>query len=306
MRAFFREIPAYDSFVKIEPVNKGWSSDKKYYIETAAGEKLLLRVADIVEYERKKNELDVMKRISALGINMSQPLDCGTCNSGANVYTLLTWCEGEEAKTLLPALAETEQYALGLKAGGILKSIHTIEPYPKSSEWAKSYGGKIDGYIEKYKNCGMTFDGDKTMLDYIKQNRHLINNRPMCLTHGDFHAGNLVISPEKELYVIDFQRYRIIDPYCALMSIMFSADVSPHFATGQLRGYFDGEPPEDFWELLAFYLAAVSINAIPWSIPFGQEEIDFSYKMIENILHWFDHMKNPVPTWYLKDFYVHG
>ena len=299
-----RDIPGYDTFVKIEPVEKGWSSDKKYYIETAADEKLLLRVADIIEYERKKKEIDVMKRISALGINMSQPIDFGICNGGKNVYTLLTWCEGKEAKVILPMLTETEQYVIGLKAGEILKRIHTIETYPESSDWVKSYSAKIDNYIEKYKNCGMTFDGDKLMLNHVEQNRHLLENRPTCLTHGDFHVGNLVISPEKDLYVIDFQRYRIIDAYCALMSIMFSADVSPHFATGQLRGYFDGEPPEDFWELLAFYLAAVSINSIPWSIPFGQEEIDFSYKMIENILHWFDNMKNPVPTWYLKDFHV--
>jgi len=150
----------------------------------------------------------------------------------------------------------------------------------------------------------MKFNGDNFFLDYINQNWRLLENRPMCLTHGDFHVGNLVISPNKELYVIDFQRYRIVDPYSAFMSIMFSANISPHFATGQIRGYFNGEPPENFWGLLAFYLTAVNINALPWSIPFGQEEIDFAYNMIEKVLSWFDNMKNPVPTWYLKDFHV--
>jgi len=42
-----QDIKSYYEFTKIEPVNKGWSSDKKYYIETADDRKLLLRVADI-------------------------------------------------------------------------------------------------------------------------------------------------------------------------------------------------------------------------------------------------------------------
>ena len=47
------DIPQYDTFTKIEPLNKGWSSDKKYVVETDDGKWMLLRVADIVEYERK-------------------------------------------------------------------------------------------------------------------------------------------------------------------------------------------------------------------------------------------------------------
>ena len=48
------DIKNYETFIKIEPVNKGLSRDKKYYVETANGQRLLLRVSDISEYERKK------------------------------------------------------------------------------------------------------------------------------------------------------------------------------------------------------------------------------------------------------------
>lgn len=137
-----KNIKNYETFTKIEPINKGWSSDKKYYIETVSEEKRLLRIADISEYEQKSREVDIMKRISALGINMSQPIDFGTCCNGRNVYQLLTWCEGEEAKVLLPSLSETEQYTFGIEAGRILKEIHTIETYPPSSDWSESYGKK--------------------------------------------------------------------------------------------------------------------------------------------------------------------
>lgn len=44
----FSDILAFDTFTKIEPVSKGFSSGKKYYIETADGKRLLFRVADLV------------------------------------------------------------------------------------------------------------------------------------------------------------------------------------------------------------------------------------------------------------------
>lgn len=57
------DIPQYKNWTKIEPINKGWSSDKKYYIETKDSEKLLLRVSDISEYEIKKVEYEAIKKL---------------------------------------------------------------------------------------------------------------------------------------------------------------------------------------------------------------------------------------------------
>jgi len=125
-----QDIKAYNTFTKIEPVNKGWSSDKKYYIQTADGRKLLLRVADISEYDRKKAEYEMMKKVAALDVSISQPVDFGICDNGKSVYSLLTWCDGEDAGTILPRLTETEQYVLGIKSGEILKKFHSI-PAPK-------------------------------------------------------------------------------------------------------------------------------------------------------------------------------
>ncbi len=299
--ADLRGVPGQETFVRVEPVNKGWSRDSKYYLETAGGEKRLLRVADIAELPRKQRELETMRRIAALGIPMSQPLHMGVCGEGRHVFLLLTWCEGREASLALPALPEGEQYRLGLQAGDILRRIHALEVYPPSAEWGEAYGRVLDDYVESYKSCGMAFEGDALLLDFVHKHRGLVKLRPRCLTHGDFHTGNLIVSPEGGLFVIDFQRCGVSDPYRALSAVMFSADVSPCFATGQLRGYFGGEPPADFWPLLRFYLAAVSLHALPWSARYGRQEIDFALRMNANILRWFDRMNALVPAWYLSD-----
>lgn len=47
------EIKNYETFKTIEKINKGWSNDKKYFVETCFGEQLLLRIADVSMHNDK-------------------------------------------------------------------------------------------------------------------------------------------------------------------------------------------------------------------------------------------------------------
>lgn len=302
--ACLHDIPDYDTFSKIELLDKGWSSDKKYMEETADGRRLLLRVADIAEYDRKKAEFEMMQRVAALGVPMAQPLDFGTCGGGRKMYQLLSWVDGEDAETVLPLLTEMEQYVLGLKAGEILRKIHSI-PAPETQEdWETRFNRKTSAKIQKYRECGLRFEGDKKVIAYIEQNRGLLANRPQCYQHGDYHVGNMIISGNSTVSIIDWNRPDYGDPWEEFNRIVWSATASPYFATGQLRGYFGGEPLLKFFKLLTFYIASNTLSSIYWAIPFGQSEIDTMMKQTQDVLHWFDNMQNPVPTWYLKDFYM--
>ena len=44
-------------FTHIEPINKGWSSDNKYYAKTADDKQFLIRTADISQYEHRKQNM---------------------------------------------------------------------------------------------------------------------------------------------------------------------------------------------------------------------------------------------------------
>jgi len=101
------------------------------------------------------------------------------------------------------------------------------------------------------------------------------------------------------LYIIDFDRYDFGDPWEEFNRITFSAALSPHFATGQLDGYFGGKPPLEFFKLMAFYICANAVSSLPWAADFGQDEVDTMLRQAEDVLEWFDNMRNPVPTWYL-------
>ena len=291
----------FEVFTKVEPITKGWSEDKKYCVTTEEGTKYLLRITPISRYETRKSLFAMLERVAALDIPMCVPVEFGTCYKG--VYSLQSWIDGEDLEAVLPLLSETEQYVLGFKSGEIARKMHTI-PAPKTQEdWASRFNRKTDMKIQKYHECGLRFEGDDYVIAYIERNRHLLDNRPQCFQHGDYHVGNMMLE-SGELKIIDFDRYDFGDPWEEFNRIVWSATASPHFATGQLRGYFGSEPPLEFFKLLAFYIASNTLSSIYWAVPFGPSDLDTMMKQAQDVLTWFDNMKNPVPTWYLKDFYI--
>lgn len=294
-----KDIPNFDTFVKIEPIHKGWSGDKKYYIEAKNGSRLLLRVSDVTAYEEKQKEYDTMKKMSAAGMKMPLPISFGVCENGKSVYQLLTWCDGIEAKEALYDLSEDEQYAYGEKAAAVVKLMETIDYAPASQEWANSYKKRIDRYIELYHNCGYTFFGDDVILTYLQENIGCIGDRPTALMHMDFQTDNMVISPDGELYTIDFQMCGVADPYHVLTGAGVRAMYSIPFAMGQIHGYFGKTVPVDFWEKYNHYMLSEMLYAFTVGVHMEEER--------KETLHMFDdeveRIKNngsPIPAWYQK------
>ncbi|NLO46724.1 MAG: phosphotransferase [Clostridiales bacterium] len=291
----------FGTFIKSEPVEKGWSEDKKTCVTAKDGTKYLLRVSPISRYETRKSLFTMLEKAAALDIPMCVPVEFGTCEDG--VYSIQSWIDGEDLETVLPALSETEQYVLGLKSGEIIRKIHTLPAPETQEEWESRFNRKTDMKIKKYLACGLRFDGDEHILAYIEENRHLLKKRPQSFQHGDYHVGNMMVE-RGELTIIDFDRYDFGDPWEEFNRIVWSAAASPQFATGQLRGYFGGEPPLAFFKLLAFYIAVNTLSSIYWAIPFGPSDLDTMMKQAQDVLEWFDNMNNPKPTWYLDDVCV--
>ena len=303
-----RDTRIFATIVKREPIMKGWSSDKKYCIETAGGRRLLLRVSDITEFDRRKTEYEMVQKVANLGVPMSVPVEFGTCEDG--VYSIYSWIEGEDIKPVLPKFSQEQQYAFGLKAGEMLRKIHSIPTPENQANWEESFnrmaenkirnylGCAVESKVHDYLGCGLRFEGDGYILGYIEKNSHLIKNRPLCFLHGDYHPGNMMIEND-ELKIIDFNRCSYGDPWEDFNCIEWDAALSPHFATGQLRGYFGGEPPLEFFMTLAFYIACNQLAYIH-GVAVGLNDFDVMTNQARDVLAWFVNMNNPVPAWYVK------
>ena len=283
-------------FVSREEINRGWSGDKKYCVTDSGNNKFLLRISPIEMYDRKKEEFGFMKRVEALGIPMCRPIEFGTCDEG--VYSIQSWIDGNDAENILPSLSDRQAYVYGIDAGKILKRIHSISAPDNAEDWELRFNKKIDRKIQGYNDCPIKYENGKLFLDYIEKNRHLLSNRPQCCQHGDYHSGNMMIDTNGDLTVIDFNRNDCGDPWEEFNRIVWCAQAYPSFASGMVDGYFDGEPPLEFWKLLALYISSNTLSSLYWAIPFGEAEITTMRNQAKEVLDWYDNMKNPIPTWY--------
>lgn len=297
--SIFSDIPSYYKWINIEKINKGWSKDRKFYVVNNKNEKFLLRISDFNFYEIKKKEFDCMKDVYNLGINMSKPIEFGTCGDGKYVYSLLSWIEGESVNEVIEELSLNEQYNLGVQAGKILKRIHSIEAPVNQEDWENKMNKKISMHLKRYEECGIHVLNDEFAIKHINRNLNLLKNRPQKYQHGDFHIGNIIVTKENTLGVIDFNRWDYGDPYEEFYKmILFSRELSIPFAQGQINGYFENNIPKDFFEVLSLYVADVILFSIVWAIPFGKKDVDGMIKRAEIILDDYENFTVVVPRWF--------
>lgn len=290
----------FQEIVSRNPIEKGWSGDKKYCAQTEDGTKYLLRISPMERLERKRREYQRMQEVARLGIPMCLPVEFGICEEG--VYAIQTWIEGADAEGEIMSMAQTGQYRYGLDAGGILAKIHTIQAPPDTPDWEERFNAKIDRKIAMYEECELKFDGGDGFLRYLAQNRHLLKGRPQSYQHGDYHIGNMMLDENGVLTVIDFDRDDYGDPWEEFNRIVWCAQAAPAFACGMVDGYFSGEVPMEFWKLLALYISSNTLSSLPWAIPFGEGEVQVMRKQAAQVLAWYDDMKNVVPGWYKAIF----
>jgi len=295
-------VNIFDTIAKSEPIKKGWSQDKKYCVTTADNQRLLLRVSDIEEHNRKKSEYEMMERIYNHGVLTPQPVEFGLCDGGKSVYTLSAWIDGEDAEAALKRMSEAEQYSLGIKAGELLHKIHSI-PAPNSIlNWKKRFFTVIDERIDAYRSEGVPFNGSEIVLEYLETNRELLNNRPQCFLHGDYHEGNLMVTADGELFVIDFLNDGFDnhgDPWHD-----FQFNKNDYYSTGLLCGYFGGEPPKEFWDIYTYYMFTKALTSIVWMKYHKPNELQESINWNELNARLIKDDCLPLTKWYLKDFYV--
>jgi serine/threonine-protein kinase len=148
-------------------------------------------------------------------------------------------------------------------------------------------------------------NGDRIVC-YLQDSQHLLDDRPQTYNHGDYGVSNLIVTPNGQIGVIDFSCFDSDhgDPWWEFDSIPWGTEPSAHFYTGLIKGYFEGEPPSEFFKVFSYYLAYDALVALCDTSKGEQGEQEDGRRHMENILHWFDNMNTSVPTWYLKDFYI--
>ncbi len=290
-------------WTKIEFIDKGFSNDVKYHVVDKKNEHYIIRVADVLSYERKFAQFDYLKEIDKLNLNTSSPVEISLFDG--EIYALLTWVEGNEAEEVLPTLDKKTQYEIGIKAGKILKKIHSI-PVKTTKTWKEVYEEKLLKKIKKSEEMVYKHPHLETFKKYVFDNMHIIEKSPMKLQHGAYHIGNMVIGENLELGIITFDQINVADPVDDFKQFIWNVRISPEFMTGLVDGYHNGKPTKIFFKKLALYAADYCIANIAWASKFDIEIINEAVKACDETYEWYEGFIRIIPTWYdetLKEKY---
>lgn len=286
-------------FARIEAIEKGWSPDKKYAVETADGQKLLLRVADIAEYDRKKAEYGAVRKAAALGAHMPQPFGFGVCGGGQGVYYMVTWLEGKDAAAAMRSMTDAERYVLGRKSGELLRALHALPAPEDAEDWESRFWRKIDVRISEYRRYQIKAVNGEAAIQYLNDNAYLLKNRPQTFNHGDFNTTNIIVAPDGTLGAVDFNCFNdnrdYGDPLWELICISYMEEPDPYYYTGLWNGYCGGAPDGEFFRMTAYYFAYDLLSSLGGDENFDNGGFD------KKVLAWYDNFSRTVPSWYLKD-----
>lgn len=280
----------------VEPLNKGWSKDKKYILTDSSDSKYLLRVSSPSLYSKKKEQFELLKKMEDLDIYCSRAIEFGTLEDG-NVYILLSYLEGESAEDVLPHLSNEEAYLLGIEAGKVLQKLHNIPVKLTNTSWKEKYHEKMPRKIKALRECKYKLPLEDFLIGYYENKSYLMDDRPLKFSHGDYHAGNMIVHNGK-IGIIDFDKNTIADPYDELKPFCWNVFKSEYFETGLINGYFNNDVPEDFFKILKYYSVESLISHLPWSVQFGEEDIQTSYRVYNAMLEWWGNFNLDIPTWY--------
>lgn len=293
-------IPAWiiDRFPgeKISSVNAGWSDDQKYRLGGAEGS-TLLRVSPADAYSRKQEEFTQLGRLNRLTEAFPLAVEHGLSPDGEHCFVRYEWMEGAEALVMFPSLSEEAQFNHGVAAGKLLRMIHAL-PQTKVVDSYAMISAKMTVRRQQMRDLNLEFEGYDTMLEFLETNLHLVKNSSTAFRHGDFHLGNMLIDPQGELKVIDFNRSDFGDPMEDFNQMFtFSRRDSVTFVRGQLEGYFDAAIPDSFYRHALCYIIMNCAFGLVWSQRFGAKEIAVQHALIDQIMDDFDGLKSMRPKW---------
>lgn len=228
MRAF-EKIPAFQQWQKVEAIHRGWSTDLKFKV-TKNQETFLLRIFQQEELLAKQQEYQFIKKVAALGFPSSKPFLCAPIPESEQGYMLLTYLEGEDLSDVLPALSPKRQLNLGVEAGRYLNKIHKLLLPERISqrESAQNLYEKKQSQLNKYKKSQFCMPYQQPIISYLEKQLPLLQQRPVVYQHGDFHVGNFIYLPTRQVGVIDFNRWDFGDPYEEFYKLQFFQEMFRH------------------------------------------------------------------------------
>lgn len=284
------------NIVIFDEINSGWSGDEKFYFEDPEENKYIVKISSKKLYDKRIKQFNKMRILKELKINSCMPIEFGGLDDNSN-YSMFSYIEGEDACEYINKIDDKEAYRMGFEAGHMLFKLHEVKVDKDNIDWWDLYNKKYQEKIDNFNKVKSQLRESDLVLNFYKNNLDLMKDRPLTYCHGDYHLGNMIVQ-NKRVYIIDFDKSAIADPYDDFKPFAWNAIESEYFQTGLVNGYFKNKIADDFFEILRFYASEAMISNYAWAHKFGLKEKETAIKVYEYILDTYDKFELLIPKWY--------
>ncbi len=262
-------------FKSVSALEGGYSFCDKYLADN-----YVVKVYDIKEFESLKERIKFMKVLTGLNLLVPKVIDIGVFKEYC--YSVVEFIEGDSGESILKYDSDLH-YSIGVKAGKQLKKIHSVN-CEEEIDVFDLHKKKIQATYREFKKLKISFDHEKTFINYINNNISKLKGRPANYLHGDFHLENIAFDNSGYKGAFDFERFKITDYVREFERIcFFSRDISVEFTKGVFEGYCFEE-----YDILKLYLAMSIFNSLVWAKKNYPDQLEMFKRLSTNILDDYD------------------
>ena len=200
-------------------------------------------------------------------------------------------------------LSKDVQYRIGQQVGQTLFKMHQISAPDSYPSWDQQWISRVERLLPRFEDIAVGDKRYEKVARFVIDNLHLIQGRPSCIQHHDFHPGNILIHEEQFTGLIDMEKVRYSDPINEFKKMeYFNVPISKDYSRGVFDGYHDNASiPTSFWELHRLYAAIHIISAEVWANEIALDQQARFKIYTEFTLNQFDDFNLLIPRWYLGE-----
>ncbi|MED3802059.1 phosphotransferase, partial [Lysinibacillus xylanilyticus] len=176
-------ISSLKGYSSIKKVEKGYSPDKKYIV-TVGQNQYFIRLSDIQYHEKRTIEFSLLQALEKQGVQTYKAIECTLLNEDNLSVMVLSYIEGYPADEFISSLSDVEQFNIGISAGKELRKIHQLHAHaPQTIHWEEAQRKKFSFYLNEYKKGSYQLPKEHKILNFIENNFHILEERPITLLH---------------------------------------------------------------------------------------------------------------------------
>ena len=198
---------------------------------------------------------------------------------GGRAYSAWTYLDGADAADVIPSMDDDARHAYFVKLGETMARLHsvagphyarTVTAQSGPRTWSNAVEDRLSQLPELYEKAGLHVDRDvhEAMRVISSLARTVSDASRPVLVHDDIYLDNLLVDPDGNPIILDFEHGRFVDAACDFVKpALFITEHASDAVISVMEGYCSDHQPVEFERRVRLALGLELV----WAIPFYQD-----------------------------------